>query len=229
MNGGASSSLPTAQQVDREDQRARWAGTTGWARLAGQPPRWFFHLVLVVPLAALLWSATTPGGLFSTVLVAVPAIGVLGIIWVVRAVLVLAITPRAPRFARWLAVAPVGGALVLALIVTDVPLKARWAQSRPDFEQVVAADDLTGPGGSARQGWVPVPGFPRRVGSYDITNATRRGEEVLFVEAHGGFIDPVGFGYLPSGPDATNRQSSLGLLLDIEPLGSGWYTFTLRN
>ena len=181
----------------------------------GQPPGWPFHLVAAIPASVLIWSASLPGGLFLPVLAATVTLGVLALVWLVRAAgCVASRTLRSS--ARWLAVAPLGAVLVVALATTDGPLEARWAVGRPAFERVAeqapaAEDDQA----------IALPGFPRRVGAYRISRASQHGRAFVFYEESGAFLDDAGFAYLPEGTD----DVPIGELVSLHTLGDDWYAF----
>ncbi|WCO65615.1 hypothetical protein PO878_14010 [Iamia majanohamensis] len=210
-----------------DDRAAGWDEATGWARLLGQPPRWFFHLVLLVPVAVVLWGATSPYGAFLPLVFGAGGIVLLAGVWLARAVAFAAASLRRPRSARWLAVAPIAGVVVVALMVADVPLRLRWAQSRPAFEEVVATVDADDE--APVDDDPTVAGFPRRLGSYEVTSVLDWDGGTAFVEADGGFIDDTGFVHLPDGPDALSDQQRVGFVLDLRHLEGDWYTFTLHN
>ncbi len=102
-----------------------WGATRGWGHLAGQPPRWFFHLVLAVPTLLLVWVAGLPGGGFFPGLPYVAAIGLLALVWMGRVVAFCHRPCPTPRSLPWLTVAPAGAVVVLALLVADVPFDVR--------------------------------------------------------------------------------------------------------
>lgn len=186
-------------------------------RIFAGPPGWPFHVVTALAALALLWAASVPFGSFLVGMAAALALLALAGLWVLRGIGYLVCrAQRRPTTGRtgWWLVAPIGALLVVALLATDVPLRARWAASRADFEEVVAASEGT-------DGAVDVDG---RLGLYDISSAIRDGESVVFYETTGGFIDMVGFAHLPDGPQPL-RARHAGESVQVRHLEGDWYTF----
>ena len=222
MEGGGGPTTGADPASLGEARDAAWGDATRRRQTARQPPRWWFHVAAALPSIVLLWSASLPGTAFVPVLWAVGTLLLLGVVWAVRVVLVLRDSDRRPRAVAWLAVAPLGGLLVGALLVTEAPLTVRWAHSRAAFEEaVVAADDPRPDRGGSQ-----LSGFPRRLGTYDILWATADGDATAFFEDHGGgILTSAGFVHLP---EPARRDEVLSGISHLEPLGDDWYTFTLR-
>lgn len=198
------------------------------------PPRWLFHVPYVVVASAMVWSAGAPGyGTLPPEMAAfilpmvwaedlmgmLPAAGSLfsiglAVAWLAR---VLVVSSNTRSWSRWFLVAPAIGLLVLADMVTGASLRLRWELSKPEFQQaLVETRDSAADDGS----WPQLAG---RIGLYDVIEVSEvpglsgRRDGVLFVEAHGGLLDDVGFAHLPSGPDPDNQ----GCL----HLGDDWYIY----
>lgn len=187
-----------------------------------RPPGVVFHLALVLPAVAFLYSVSVPGFDFLIWIVAYCILGAAALIWFLRAGTYLWAVwhHRATGSARWWLVAPVAGALVLALIWTDAPLRVRWALSRGDFQDAVAlAPPATDP-----EGWVTFE-VPNRLGSYRIIDANRVGDGVIFYERTGAFSNDAGFAYLPSGP-FEELETGWFESPQFRSLGDGWYAWT---
>ena len=181
-----------------------------------------FHLALAVPTFAFLWSFSVPGFDFLLGVAAFGAIGIGAITWFVRAGIY--VFDRSRRDARgsttWFLVAPIAGVLVIALIFTSSPLRARWALSRGEFTEAMSL----APPATGSDDWVSFE-VPDRLGSYRITEAHRVGDAFIFLEDHGVLFGFAGFAFLPNG-----RFDELSTLPfenpQFMPLGGGWYAWT---
>lgn len=113
-----------------------------------------------------------------------------------------------------LAVLPLLLAGVLIANHLDLTLHARFAVARPAFEDVIAARGEAGPG-------APCPAW---IGSYRISecSTTTRTSITRFYDRDGGFIDRVGFAYVPDGVLAALPKERP---VSYQPLGGPWYTF----
>lgn len=177
-----------------------------------RPPGRVFHAVLVLLGLVLLWAWSFPGFHFVLIVLFWPTL-LAAAVWVIRGLTYLRAIERGTGAgtSRWFAVAPVGALLLLAIVVADLPLRARWATSRSAFDRAV--DDT-----------LPV-GSERRIGSFTITTIRRVEGGVLFYEKAGSFMDDAGFAYLPGGPTPDLASGSLENPR-WNDLGGGWYAFT---
>lgn len=184
------------------------------ARYRGSsPPRWWFHSLLALPALALLWSQSVPGDDLLWLLLGFLGCVVMGIIWLTRLTLCLEGGGR-PR--SWLLVAPAMGVAVIALGITDAPLRLRFELSRSDLNAAVAALPQ-----DARTG-----GDVGEVGSYEITYWWRARDGVILNEAHGsGITNDAGFAYLPDGP-TPGLANPIFESPQFTALGDGWYAWT---
>jgi hypothetical protein len=177
-----------------------------------QPPRLVFHLA-VVPLALLLlYALSFPGVSFLALAAAGLGLFAAAALWSVRVLTYVLALRRgtAGGSPGWLLVAPLGGLLLFALVLADVPLRARWAVSKPAFERVASGGAFDG---------------PARLGTYDVVSLDREGAAVVFTEATGSFFDDAGFAYLPDGPFRELEDASREDMA-FQPLGDGWYAWT---
>jgi hypothetical protein len=186
------------------------------------PPGLAFHLVVLGATLTLLYAASLPGTAFLLEAGASLLLLIAAAVWCVRAAgyLVMVRRGRAGGRAAWFAVAPLGGLIVLALLVGSVPLRARWAASEGAFEswvdrapQVGASDELV---------YFDVPD---RIGLFRIRDAYRQGDAVIFYEATGSVLDDAGFAYLPSGPFPELESGSFEAP-HFRHLGGDWYSWT---
>ncbi|GIH59680.1 hypothetical protein [Microbispora siamensis] len=167
---------------------------------------WWWGLVLTTPMAAAyaltIVAAARPGGSFTLTLVIVPAWFLSGLMWLVLLFF------RDYRRSFWALVPPLAGALTLALVSLDVPMKVaflvsepaltRYARSLPEDEQ-----------------WASVR---ERVGLFSIDGVQRwNGATQLRVAGSGGMLEECGFAYLPVGDVRVLDVSS------AEHLSDGWY------
>ncbi|WP_406043067.1 hypothetical protein OG799_03635 [Micromonospora sp. NBC_00898] len=164
-----------------------------------------------------MWAFSGPGVAMLPAATAVAVLGVAVVLWTVGAQL----SHSAGRtWPWWLPVAPTMAVVVLALLVTGLPLRARWALSRDAFAAVVTR--LPEPATTTGFDRVPVPAM---VGSYRITTAYRVPGGVVLYEANGAFFDDAGFAYLPDGPTPSLGNGSFESPV-FRPLGGGWYRWT---
>ena len=177
-----------------------------------------FHLLLAVPIVALLIGFSGPGVPAITLLAAVPAVFVLGIVWLLR--LGVSITEEDRASGWWWIVAPMMVVSAAYLIATDVPLKARFGLGRADFDALLT--DLEPHGSVNDWAWLDVPG---RIGSFEVTSAYQVGERIILYDAGGsGFLDDAGFAYLPDGPDHELSTETFENPT-FRSLGGGWYAW----
>jgi hypothetical protein len=196
---------------------------TPFRALLRTPPGRWFHLALVPVTALLLYAASVPGYAFFTGYAAGALLLFAALMWAARTALYLRARRRgtASGSARWLAVAPVAGLAVVALLGNDVPLRLRWSLARDDFAR---AARLAPPPAGDRGEWVRFA-VPDRIGSYRITGASRVGDGVVFTERTGALMNDAGFAYLPTGPFPEMANGSFETP-DFYALGGGWYGWT---
>jgi hypothetical protein len=199
-----------ADTIDRQSP----TGRSFWTRVR-RHWQWFFHGVIAILGALLLWSHSVPGVIIlleAGVGLALLVMVVIWACWVVVAVI------RRRRWRREFALAPAIGILIVALLAADVPLQVRWALSRGSFARTVSSLS-SGPGADS---YVDAP---TRIGTYRITSVESVPGGFLFYEANGLLFDDAGFAYLPNGPSAdlenTNFESP-----NFTHLGGPWYSWT---
>lgn len=164
-----------------------------------------------VSAATIAWAGSYPGGNLAVVVAALVLVGLTGVVW-----LVLAVTDAVVRrFALLVTLAVlaglvIGGSGIAARI--ELPLLARFAASRPAFDQVIADRGEAGPGAPC----------PRRIGSYRILSCRTLGSDTYFRARDGGFLDSVGFVYLPEG---VPTDPPTGTSITYGQLRGPWYSF----
>jgi hypothetical protein len=187
--------------------------------LTGPPGPRFYGLCGGATLL-LLYSVSVPGLAFFSFVPAILGLLTLTVVWCVKLIL-----SRRGFRRRWgsFAVAPVGGALVCAILHFDVPLQARWSLSQSAFESVVARVSA-GPAVGDERDEVNVA---HRVGLYSISSGRRvGGDGLIFYEASGAALfDYAGFAYLPNGPTADLATGSFESP-EFHHLSGPWYTWT---
>ena len=130
--------------------------------------------------------------------------------------MILAITELAGRrlpLAVTMAVIPllvIGGTGFAARI--ELPLLARFAVSRPAFDQVIADRGETAPGAPC----------PKRIGSYRIRSCRTIGSDTYFTERDAGLLDSVGFVCLPEGAPIDPPTNTS---IRYAQLRGPWYSF----
>lgn len=192
-------------------------------RLFDRPPGWIFHVVLALALLWSLFSASAPGGLLrSGVLSGLLVLGLV-VAWIARLAgyLVARRGDRAEGSPWWLAVAPAMLVLTVVLTVADVPLRARFALARGDFDdrmEEVRSDEV------ADQRPVELAAS---YGTYDVTYVDQVGADqaaVRFFTSRGGFDQETGFVHVEG--DVDEVDLSLASDPELVSLGGGWYAFT---
>lgn len=159
-----------------------------------------------------LWAGSYPTGGLMAALVAAGLLLVNGAVWLVFVVRELV--------ERRFALVAFTTAAVLVLIAgaafasrIELPLLARFAMVRPAFDRVVA--ERAAGGDNADR-------CPARIGSYRITNCRTVGTGTYFTERDGGFLNGVGFAYLPGGPPS---GSPMGGSITYSQLRGSWYWY----
>jgi hypothetical protein len=197
-------------------------GARAHAWLWRRPPHHWFHLALVPPTLLLLWSVSVPGISWTAYVVGQFVLTLAALVWIVRCAGHAVAWHRGRREGRaaWIVVSPVCAVLTASLVVTDVPLRARWEASEDAFDEFVATLPEAGPS----QEWRPLPP-PGRLGWYDIRDVRQIGEAVILWEASGAFSDDAGFAFLPEGPFPELESGSFENPT-FEHLGGPWYAWT---
>jgi hypothetical protein len=168
-------------------------------------------------LALLLWSTSYPGSLGPGVVLSMAGIILLGVLWLYRLVRWLRAGQRT-GVVRW-AIAPAMVVTTVALIVTHVPLRARFELSRDEFERITEGLE---PRGSFDE-WQPLD-VPDEIGTYEIDFAFQVGSNLILYESHGWYFDDAGFAYLPDGVDPRLANGSFEAPRYIS-LGDDWYAW----
>lgn len=138
--------------------------------------------------ATIAWAASYPSADLVVGFGAVVLVALTGLAWLVVTIsevvlrgfaLAMALTVMALIF--------IGGAGIAARI--ELPLLARFALARSAFDQVIADRGEAGPDAPC----------PLWIGSYRIRSCRTIGSDTYFHARNGGFLDSVGFVYLPEG------------------------------
>lgn len=164
-----------------------------------------------VTAVTIAWAGSYPGGNLAFAFAALVLVGLTGLAW-----LVLAITEAAVRrFVLLVTLAALAGVTIggsAIAIRIELPLLARFAASRPAFDQVIADRGEAGPGAPC----------PRRIGSYRILSCRTIGSDTYFHARDGGFLDSVGFVYLPEGVPVDPPS---GTSITYGQLRGPWYSY----
>lgn len=186
-------------------------------REVATPPRWLFHGICAAAALWVLWKYSTPvpttfaGGGAMVLLVIAAAI------WLVR--LVIAVVERAPVSAWW-TVAPIGGTLTLALLVTQAPMHARFSLADGRLEEI--AQSVAGapdPAVAAKE-----LGRLGRVGTLRVGRVEARDGVVYFTLRGGdGFLyGDTGVAYVPTSIGLPRNESAV----EFEHLRGPWYVWS---
>lgn len=115
---------------------------------------------------------------------------------------------------------PVTTGLVLVMVAgaafasrIELPLLARFALARPAFDRVVAERVAAGDHAELCPAWI---------GTYRIGNCRTVGTDTYFTERDGGFLNGVGFAYLPEGPPSDPPTVSS---ITYGQLRGSWYWY----
>lgn len=160
---------------------------------------------------AILLAGSYPNGGLVAGLIAAGLMLVTGLVWLV--LMIIEVAHR--RWALAVTLTVTAAALLLGSAVAsriELPLLARFAVARPAFERVIIERGEAGPG-------APCPAW---IGSYRISGCRTVGSVTYFTERDGGFLDSVGFAYLPEGPEAAPPSSTS---ITYGQLRGPWYWF----
>jgi hypothetical protein len=116
---------------------------------------------------------------------------------------------------RW-AVAPLMLSLVLVLLWTSVPLRARWRLSEGAFEDVVAQIEAHPENVRTASG---------DIGLYTIISVEVVEGGILFTDSEGSGSDDAGFAYLPDGPHDGLENGGFEAPCFVH-LDGPWYAWT---
>ena len=160
---------------------------------------------------AILWAGSYPSGGLVAGLVAAGLLLITGVVWLVFLVRELIKRRFAPvALTTAVVLVLVAGAAFASRI--ELPLLTRFAVVRPAFDRVVA-ERATGDNADHCPAWI---------GSYRITNCRTVGTGAYFTERDGGFLNSVGFAYLPDGPPS---GSPMGGSITYSQLRGPWYCY----
>lgn len=195
------------------------SGAAGAVRRSRRADWWFYSLLGLASLG-LMYVASLPGWPLIWLTPVLLLWLAVGLVWLVR--LITAIQRRS--FSLPPVVAPVVALGMAVLFLSPLPLQARFALSRPAFDQEVRSLPLDkGQGGSLGL-----------VGSYRIARWSRAADGVLFDEANGtGVGERAGFAYLPKGVPETWTQPDPDLpgphVIAWQELAGSWYSWEMSS
>ncbi|MEU8266110.1 hypothetical protein AB0B89_03000 [Sphaerisporangium sp. NPDC049002] len=164
-----------------------------------------------------LYAFSVPGGYFLATLAAMAGTCVLGIVWIPRFVVAALRRDGRPglrrHWARWIAV-PVIGAVVVGLVMLDLPFRARFVVSQPHLTRLAQA---------VNSGTEPERQGGRRVGLFPVDNVQRFGGGILFDIEGAGFLDSHGIAWSPRGEPGPGEDGYDRI--QCEHLTGPWYTW----
>ena len=162
-------------------------------RPLSEPPRWLFHGICLGLTLWVFWELSTPAPELFDLAAPVFFLVVCAVVWVIR--LVISIREGGTPQLWWL-LAPVGGVLAMALVLTHAPLHARLSVS--DDQLAAVAKSLLAAPDPAKA--ANAEGSLGRVGAYHVRDVHVRDGLVYFTVADFGFLSgPRGVIYVPAG------------------------------
>lgn len=181
------------------------------SRFLRRPPGLLLAAGAVLAAALICWSASSFGTAFGTGLLGL-AVGLVVLAgWLLRTV-ASAVTAR--RFFLRTLVVPLIAAATLLAVEVDAPVRLRFAQAKPGFEDAV----------TSIEGGADPAGFTGRIGTYRVSHVARYGRDVYFTFP-GGFLGSNGLAHLPDGPSPTESHSGQGATTTTHFTGP-WYRFS---
>jgi len=192
-------------------------------------------LVLVGLVSALtLFYLSSPSGELLLALALLFAWLVLGLTWVVWALVELVLGIRARSFRRrrwqWLVASALVVVVTAALVVTSLPLKARFALSESRLDDAVSdvlLVPVTGTAPTAQDAESTRLGS-RCVALFCFDSIAVVGDDVYFSSSSGIFGE-AGFAYSDDGYPVPNDGGTGGSGWTFEELGDGWYSFYVSD
>ncbi|MEV0647576.1 hypothetical protein AB0I28_20145 [Phytomonospora sp. NPDC050363] len=179
---------------------------------------WILHAAVLATGVLITVAFSPPGFDFVLAALMIPAPFGIAIAWLAM----FADGGHAGHRSWQLVIAPVVAAAVLVALIAQVPREARWALSRPAFDDLVATLPVPAPGTAPDwDGWSD----EREIGTYTITAAFAVTGGYWFYEDNGAFFDDAGIAYLPSGPGPELADDGFDSAR-FHALGDHWYTWT---
>lgn len=151
------------------------------------------------------WSGSYPYADFGWGIVALGG-GLVALVVLTALIVVCAISRR---FSLGLLAAVVALLISAVAVRLDLPLQLRFALARSGFEQAIVDRGEAGPSAPC----------PDRIGSYRILSCSTEGSDTHFVTP-GGFLDTVGFAYLPEGEPVDQSRRT------YSPIDGPWFVFS---
>ncbi|MGK9273160.1 hypothetical protein KXR83_19390 [Williamsia muralis] len=186
---------------------------TELAQLKRPVPRWWriwqgpvLGILAAVTCAVVLWAAMAPVTTLIYVVFAFWALVVIGIAWLVFAVVGWL---RYGTVRRSL-IAPVLVVMTAVLVVFSVPFHVGFALSKNRLTELAATCQPSG--------------ADNRAGVYAIRQVVAISDSGGLFYTDGGFMDEVGVVYLPGGPTDTFRAQSESI--ELSHVSGDWYRFS---
>jgi hypothetical protein len=172
-------------------------------------PRWIFGTLVAANAVVTIAAFTAPGGYVVAAVVAAAGWLSLGLAFVVRLGLTVAVGGGLRsvwrEWARWVSI-PAVVAVTGGLVLLGVPVRAGLQLAKPAIVDFAEHADAQA---------------PSRVGPYRVDRAERlTGGSARFLLKDTGFLDPAGFAYSPDGPPQRIGEDR------YEHLGGAWYVWT---
>lgn len=200
MNSGGALETEESESGARHDQ-ALWRG---------------FNMILLCTFLAFFWCFSYPGVSFLVIFVFLFS-ALLVPVWIS-----LMRNDRRGHIPRrvW-AVGPALSGLLFLLVITSVPVRARFLAAQGAFDEQVANLEPAG----TYTDWEHLVDVPDRLGTFRITRTGQVGNAVIFYEQTGSFLDDAGFAYLPDGP-TEELATPWFEAPSFRHLWGDWYTWT---
>ena len=163
-------------------------------------------ILAAVTCAVVLWAAVTPVSTLFYAVVALWAFVVIGIAWLVFAV----VGWLRYRTVRRSLIAPVLVVMTAVLVVFSVPFHVGFALSKKRLTELAATCQPSGAG--------------NRAGVYAIRQVVAISDSGCLFYTDGGFMDKVGVVYLPGGPTGAFRAQFESI--ELSHVSGDWYRFS---
>lgn len=174
------------------------------------PVELMFLLIVVIMAAITLWAASTPWWDWLVLFIAAPVWLAVGVIWIAAGLAGLIRRRNVRSWQAWL-LAPTIVLLTFAAMIFDVAVLARFALSRPAFDQLTQQPSPDG-----------------RAGLYDISEFKQTGFGFQVQVSCSGLLSCSGFAYSPNGRPGRETRELQPNKTAYWHLDGPWYMWARR-